>query len=59
MPEEVLGNVEALDVVLADPRVGNADAVVVGGDAVPGPVAGWPGEESVRAALEDIAGSDR
>jgi putative phosphoesterase len=36
---DVHGNVEALDAVLADPRAANADAVVVGGDAVPGPFA--------------------
>jgi predicted phosphodiesterase len=36
---DVHGNPEALDAVLADPRAGNADAVVIGGDAVPGPFA--------------------
>ena len=33
------GNVEALDAVLADPRVARPDAVVGSGDAVPGPFA--------------------
>jgi predicted phosphodiesterase len=33
---DIHGNVEALDAVLADPRAGEPDAVVVGGDAVPG-----------------------
>ena len=36
---DIHGNVEALDAVLADPRAAGADAVVVGGDAVPGPFA--------------------
>ncbi|WCB96289.1 hypothetical protein DSM104299_05046 [Baekduia alba] len=36
---DVHGNIEALDAVLADPRAAGADAVVVGGDAVPGPFA--------------------
>ena len=34
---DIHGNREALDAVLADPRAAGADAVVVGGDAVPGP----------------------
>jgi predicted phosphodiesterase len=34
---DVHGNTEALDAVLADPRAAGPDAVVVGGDAVPGP----------------------
>ena len=33
---DIHGNADALDAVLADPRAGGADAVVVGGDAVPG-----------------------
>ena len=33
---DIHGNVEALDAVLADPRAARPDAVVVGGDAVPG-----------------------
>jgi predicted phosphodiesterase len=33
---DIHGNVEALDAVLADPRAAEPDAVVVGGDAVPG-----------------------
>lgn len=36
---DIHGNVDALDAVLADPRAAGADAVVVGGDAVPGPFA--------------------
>src|SRR6201999_1571212 len=34
---DIHGNREALDAVLADPRAAAPDAVVVGGDAVPGP----------------------
>src|SRR6478735_4810612 len=34
---DIHGNVEALDAVLADARAADPDAVVVGGDAVPGP----------------------
>jgi putative phosphoesterase len=34
---DIHGNREALEAVLADPRAAGADAVVVGGDAVPGP----------------------
>jgi hypothetical protein len=37
---DIHANVEALDAVLADPRAARRDAVVVGGDAVPGPFAG-------------------
>ena len=36
---DIHGNVDALDAVLADPRAAAPDAVVVGGDAVPGPFA--------------------
>jgi hypothetical protein len=36
---DIHGNIDALDAVLADPRVTEPDAVVVGGDAVPGPFA--------------------
>src|SRR3954469_16985425 len=36
---DIYGNVDALDAVLGDPRAVQADAVVVGGDAVPGPFA--------------------
>jgi len=36
---DIHGNVDALDAVLADPRAAGADAVLVGGDAVPGPFA--------------------
>ncbi len=34
---DIHGNVDALDAVLADPAAAAADAVLVGGDAVPGP----------------------
>jgi putative phosphoesterase len=33
---DIHGNADALDAVLADPRADGADAVIVGGDAVPG-----------------------
>jgi predicted phosphodiesterase len=36
---DIHGNLDALEAVLADPRAAGADAVVVGGDAVPGPFA--------------------
>jgi predicted phosphodiesterase len=36
---DIHGNLDALEAVLADPRAGGPDAVVVGGDAVPGPFA--------------------
>jgi predicted phosphodiesterase len=36
---DIHGNPDALDAVLADPAAAGADAVVVGGDAVPGPFA--------------------
>jgi predicted phosphodiesterase len=36
---DIHGNVDALEAVLADPHAAGADAVVVGGDAVPGPFA--------------------
>jgi putative phosphoesterase len=36
---DIHGNVDALDAVLADPRAADPDAIVVGGDAVPGPFA--------------------
>ena len=36
---DVHGNLDALEVVLADPRAAEPDAVVVGGDIVPGPFA--------------------
>ncbi len=36
---DIHGNVDALAAVLADPRTAGADAVVLGGDAVPGPFA--------------------
>ena len=34
---DIHGNVDALDAVLADPHAADADVVLVGGDAVPGP----------------------
>jgi predicted phosphodiesterase len=37
---DIHGNVDALDAVLGDPWAAAPDAVVVGGDAVPGPFAG-------------------
>jgi putative phosphoesterase len=36
---DIHGNLDALEAVLADPRVSHPDAVVVGGDVVPGPFA--------------------
>ena len=36
---DIHGNIDALDAVLADPRAADPDAVLVGGDAVPGPFA--------------------
>ncbi len=36
---DIHANIDALDAVLADPRAARPDAVVVGGDAVPGPFA--------------------
>lgn len=45
---DIHGNAEALETVLADPRAAGADAVVVGGDAVPGPEA--------RAVVERLDG---
>lgn len=36
---DIHGNVDALEAVLADPRAAGADAVLVGGDVVPGPFA--------------------
>jgi predicted phosphodiesterase len=33
---DIHGNLDALEAVLADPRVAHADAIVVGGDTVPG-----------------------
>jgi predicted phosphodiesterase len=43
---DIHGNVEALEAVLADSRAAAPDAVVVGGDAVPGP--------SARAVLDRL-----
>ena len=37
---DVHGNSDALEAVLADPRAAGADAIVVGGDVVPGAFAG-------------------
>jgi predicted phosphodiesterase len=36
---DIHGNIDALEAVLADPRAADPDAVIVGGDAVPGPFA--------------------
>jgi predicted phosphodiesterase len=44
---DIHGNVHALEAVLADSRAADPDAVVIGGDAVPGPFAG--------AALDRLA----
>ncbi|MCU1543982.1 MAG: metallophosphoesterase [Microbacteriaceae bacterium] len=43
---DIHGNIHALEAVLADPRAARPDAVVVGGDTVPGPCA--------RAVLERL-----
>ncbi|MCW2985231.1 MAG: metallophosphoesterase [Conexibacter sp.] len=51
---DVHGNIEALEAVLADPRAAGADAVVVGGDAVPGPFA-----REVLERLEGLGGDAR
>lgn len=40
---DIHGNIDALDAVLADPGAADPDMVVVGGDAVPGPL---PGQRS-------------
>jgi predicted phosphodiesterase len=37
---DIHGNPDALDAVLADPRAADPDAIVVGGDVVPGAFAG-------------------
>ena len=34
---DIHGNIDALEAVLTDPRAGHPDAVVIGGDAIPGP----------------------
>lgn len=34
---DIHGNLDALEAVLGDPRAREAEAIVVGGDAVPGP----------------------
>ena len=47
---DIHGNVDALDAVLADPRAADAEAVVVGGDTVPGPFA--------RATLDRLEALD-
>jgi len=44
---DIHGNAEALDAVLADPRAAAPDAIVVGGDVVPG--------RSARQALDRLA----
>jgi predicted phosphodiesterase len=43
---DIHGNIDALEAVLADPRAATPDAVVIGGDVVPGPFA--------RATLERL-----
>src|SRR4051794_32442086 len=47
---DIHGNIDALEAVLADPRAAAPDAVVVGGDAVPGPFA--------QATLDRLEGLD-
>ena len=56
---DIHGNVDALEAVLADPRAGHPDAVVVGGDAVPGPFAAatLAGLETVEAPVHWIRGN--
>jgi predicted phosphodiesterase len=44
---DIHGNIDALEAVLADPRAARPDAIVIGGDAVPGPFA--------RATLDRLA----
>src|ERR1700712_5714306 len=48
---DIHGNVDALEAVLADPRVAGADAIVIAGDALPGP---FPRETLAR--LDALAG---
>lgn len=48
---DIHGNAEALDAVLADPRAAGPDAIVVGGDVVPGRFA--------RRALDRLAAIER
>jgi putative phosphoesterase len=47
---DIHGNLDALEAVLADPRASDPDAVVVGGDAVPGPFA-----SATLARLRELA----
>lgn len=47
---DIHGNTDALEAVLGDPRAASPDAVVVGGDAVPGPFA--------RATLDRLQALD-
>jgi putative phosphoesterase len=47
---DIHGNVDALEAVLADERANDVDAVVIGGDAVPGPFA-----RDTLARLEALA----
>jgi predicted phosphodiesterase len=47
---DIHGNADALEAVLADPRAADHDAVVIGGDAVPGAFAG-----DVLARLDALA----
>ncbi len=48
---DIHGNLDALDAVLRDPRAQERDAVIVGGDAVPGPFA-----RAVIERVEEIGG---
>jgi predicted phosphodiesterase len=56
---DIHANVEALDAVLADPRAAQCDAVVVGGDVVPGPFARatLARLDSLRVAVHWIRGN--
>ena len=56
---DIHGNPDALEAVLADPRAAHPDAVVVGGDAVPGPFAAATLErlESLDAPVHRIRGN--
>src|ERR1700751_2163709 len=49
---DIHGNVDALDAVLADSSAAAPDAIVVGGDAVPGPFA-----RAVLDRLDALSGS--
>ena len=54
---DIHGNVDALEAVLADPRARDADVVLVGGDAVPGPFARATLDRLERARRSRSTGS--